>query len=244
MLHVVGSLNVLVLYFWLTLAIPLFLLGAQYNMRATLAVSAAIWALPQIFPQPFSPFTEHVFYNPFAWQFLFAIGMSFGIKYPPGGVDQSVTRWPKWIISAAWVIVAASAAYKFSLFVSQQIGHELIWMRIPWATAKLLKSNLSALYLVHFFSVAILVANYVPRTAQFLKWTLSKIVIKTGSRPAEIYSLTVVLSLLMQKAFEISHATFVEKLLINAVGVSLVGACALLLTGSSQRVVRQPVAGS
>jgi hypothetical protein len=226
----VGLGNVLLLYLWLTLlVVPLFLIGVKHSVRATLLVSALIWLLPQLFPTFFDPVTSRYFFNPFAWQLLFVVGMMFGLKHQSPAAAGRSSGWPNWMVSAAWGIVLASFAYKFSLFVLLQTGHDISWLRLPRATNLMFKENLSALRIVHFFSAAILISTYLPRTAPVLEWLSSKIAIKVGSRSLEMYGLSILLSTLLTRIFVLGHLGMAEKLALDVVAISLMATAGLLI---------------
>ena len=236
--------NVLLLYVWLTLlVVPLFLIGARHSVRATFLVSALIWLLPQLFPTFFAPVTDRYYFNPFAWQFLFVIGMTFGLKHQSPVATGRASGWPNWLVSAAWGIVLASFAYRLSLFVLLQTGHDVAWLRLPPATKIIFKENLSALRLVHFFSAAILASTYLPRGAPVLEWLSSKIAIKAGSRSLEMYGFSILISILLTRAFALAHLTVPGKIALDAVAISLMVAAAFLLAKPELRTFQRPVTG-
>src|SRR5262249_37218180 len=105
--------GILVLYMELTLvAIPLFFLGAARNAQLALAASGLIWAISQIYSSRVPHLADHSYFNPFAWQFLFSIGMFVGNK---NDGDRSELRSPtmlKWALATAWAIVIGSFLYR------------------------------------------------------------------------------------------------------------------------------------
>src|SRR5262249_33941787 len=149
--------KVLVLYIALTLiVIPLFLMGAARNAALTLAASGFIWTISQLdFVAP----SLHIF-NPLAWQFLFSIGMFMGIRHDFKWSGLRSIPIFRWLLVAAWAIVIGSFLYGFSLFLSSRLQFDLDQFRLSTITRDHMKENLSAVRLLHFLSVAFLVATY------------------------------------------------------------------------------------
>jgi hypothetical protein len=94
----------------------------------------------------------------------------------------------------AWTIVAGAFLYKFIIYVSPHFGFDVEWLRISLSTLSGMKTNLSAIRLIHFLSVALLVTIYVGPTSRLLQWSVFSPAMQIGARPLEIYSLTLVLS--------------------------------------------------
>ena len=116
--------GILVLYLELTLlVIPLFLLTATVSKRLALMISGAIWIFSQFHSADFLPrlADQQHFFNPWAWQFLFCIGMFFGMLEDS---DAPLFRNSASII-AAWTIVVIGLAHKIALFLSTTLGIEV-----------------------------------------------------------------------------------------------------------------------
>ena len=98
--------GILVLYMALTILVgPLLFAARQYGVAPTLALSGSAWAITQFHP----PAVGHVFmfpyFNPIAWQFLFAIGLFVGVQYrAPGRLAWTP---PHWLLASAAVVVLA-----------------------------------------------------------------------------------------------------------------------------------------
>jgi hypothetical protein len=73
-----ASLNILPLYIVLLVLFPIIYFGIHYSPRLTIAISAAVWLATNV--DDGLNFTNWLdsqewFFNPFAWQFLFTLGM-------------------------------------------------------------------------------------------------------------------------------------------------------------------------
>jgi len=77
--------GILLLYIALTLVVVPALVVAHDRFRSlSLATSGLIWAGAQLFSESIAPLAHYVYPNPFAWQFLFTIGVTVGIKKDSG----------------------------------------------------------------------------------------------------------------------------------------------------------------
>src|SRR5262245_16311257 len=98
--------GILVIYLVLTVVvIPLFLWGAGFSAVLALTASGFIWMLSQLFPNFLPHFPDHSYFNPFAWQFLFSIGMFVGLRYNSASPHPTATQISKWLVAVAWAFV-------------------------------------------------------------------------------------------------------------------------------------------
>ena len=234
--------GILVLYLALTIfVIPVFLVGAEQNAKLTLVVSGFIWLAPQFHQFGDIWKTMFPYFNPLAWQFLFAIGMFLGIQYhsrprPPP------SRRLRWILLAAWAIVTVSFAYKLLPFLAKQLHVDIGWIQLYDAGNEQFKYNLCAFRLVHFLSVALLVATYVDAGNTALRWG-GELMIKTGRWSLQIFSLGTVLSLIATVVFATGSLSVIDKLVVNF-GAVLLTALAAVAFAKYYRVGKAADAGS
>jgi hypothetical protein len=74
--------GILALYIVLTsFAIPFFLLGSKRSPFLALAVSGLVWSLSGKLSELSAPVFMGWYLNPFAWQFVFVVGMYFGVNW-------------------------------------------------------------------------------------------------------------------------------------------------------------------
>ena len=130
-----------VLYLIFTLAVvPAFLLAGERYRFAALATSGIIWLGAQSFSDLLAPLTHHLIFNPFAWQFLFVIGVFVARERDIG---QFILRSPphlRWLVLAACIIVVGSFLYKF---LQARSGFDIGWLRIDPDSLVSMKRNLS-----------------------------------------------------------------------------------------------------
>jgi hypothetical protein len=151
-----------------------------------------IWAISQIFSGYTASLTHSlfVFFNPFAWQFLFAIGVTVGIyKDSKQSILQNLLQ-VRWLTAIAWTIVLGAFLVKILSFRS---GFDIEALRLVSSKVSGMKANLPSIRLLHFLSMAYLTAVYVRQDSKFWEWPIASLFIKTGMHSLEVYSLSVVL---------------------------------------------------
>ncbi|TXM95920.1 OpgC domain-containing protein [Methylobacterium sp. WL103] len=101
-------LDILPLYIVLLAAFPLYYAGMRRSVWGVLGVSALIWLLANLDPAfnlPNAAADDGWYFNPFAWQFLFAIGMALSAAIRGG--DGLLPR-RAWLRAACWLMLAVS----------------------------------------------------------------------------------------------------------------------------------------
>jgi hypothetical protein len=162
--HQLGYFNILPLYMILILCVPALLLLAAVDWRLMLAGSGLVYGLVRFFHWnlPNWPDAGAWFFDPLAWQFLFAIGVAVGLNLRAEPVPLS-----RPLAAVAGLVVVASALVVTHGFSAQ---HD-IWAQGFWESVRgkldLDKSQLGLVRLVHFLAVAYLI--YAMRLADRLR---------------------------------------------------------------------------
>lgn len=231
--------GILVLYLMLTLiAIPLFLGASQFNAYAALAISAAIWMISQFYPNLSPHLANHSYLALLSWQFLFSIGMFFGLRYSFKAQPLLSTQMRKLALPIAWTIVVASFGYRALRHFIVNYQSVADWF-LASSSFSHMKENLSALRLVHFLSVAWLIATYVSNTNPLLKKTAANLIIQTGKNSLEIFCLSAILSVGLNILVTVYHPSVFVKLTVDGAVVALIAVTAMAL--SRRRRGRQKV---
>ncbi|MGZ5889405.1 MAG: OpgC domain-containing protein [Hyphomicrobium sp.] len=97
-----------------------------------------------------------------------------------------------------------------------------------------LKENLSLLRLVHFLSVAFLVANYVKSSSPFFGSIGARQVIQTGRHSLEVYCLSAICSVILNIIVVVYGPALLAKLLLDATAIALILLSAWIL-GEARR---------
>ncbi len=228
--------GILVLYLMLTLiVIPLVLLISQRSAALALSVSAAIWTIAQFDPDLSPHLADHSVFDWLAWQFLFSIGMFVGL--------QRDHAWPigastyRSLVSAAWLIVIGSLAYRVLLLVAPAMPIDVEWLRLSPATAMHMKENLSAVRLLHFLSAALLVANYLNSSNLFFKSIGARAVIQTGRYSLEVFCLSAICSVILNIIVVVDRPDVPARVLLDLSAIALILLCVAILkdAGDSRR---------
>ena len=228
--------GVLVLYIALTLTvIPVFLISGERYALTSLAVSGTVWMLSTFLSGFARPLLQNWYFNPFAWQFLFAIGMYFGVNWD--STDPVLRRLGRlnWLLPAAWAVVAIALLYKLTLFVSLHTGLNFGWLRITPTALSSMKRNLSFLRLIHFLSVALIVATYFRSTNALLRKPIAMPFICGGMHSLQLFSLSVVLSTLANAGILAFNPSLFYRLSVDALSFAVMTLAAFAMLPSKPR---------
>jgi hypothetical protein len=220
--------GILILYLPLTLiVIPLLFWAARRHPAIALAVSALVWVIAQRHPELGAVFTERTWFNVFAWQFLFVIGLVIGMQQS-GGQQKPLFKQSRPVVTLAWVVVVSCFVYKlaiyFAPYISPQIGFDLALLRIPALTLEHMKETLASLRIVHFLGVALLFSTYVRRDNPLLESLAAKPLVLAGQNSLEMFSISAVLSM-VANAYVLAQSPSVPA----RVGLDVVMAIAMAL---------------
>ena len=151
LLHQLGNVNILPLYIVLLLIAPALFVLARRNDWLMLLASAALYATVRAFEinLPTWPLDGGWYFNPFAWQFIFAIGVFVGRRIKGGGIG-----YDRRLFALCLTVVAASAFAAtdgFGLAPGLRISvFDLLDNN---------KTNLGLARLVHFLALAYVIAH-------------------------------------------------------------------------------------
>lgn len=187
-------LDILPLYIVLLAALPAVLVTAKLRPWLPLAISAAIYALSQStnINLPNMQAAQVWFFNPFAWQFLFIIGVTIGRAMVQGVPLPRLLKLALTVAAAVYVVFALLVAAPW-----QAIGPLANVTVLPLGALPFMdKTNLSLFRLADVLAKFWLVAMYLPVGARVLKsvcaWGLSLL----GRHSLEVFTSGVVLSLI------------------------------------------------
>jgi hypothetical protein len=105
--HQLGYHNILSMYVCLLLATPLMMLLATRSLGTLLGASLALYAVTQVagLTLPNYPTEGGWFFNPFAWQLIFAIGFILGVRVLRGQTPVPYNRW-LWLAAGGYLVWA------------------------------------------------------------------------------------------------------------------------------------------
>lgn len=209
-------LDILPLYVVLLAMMPAIWLMARRAPVLAIAASAGLYGLAWGLQLALPNFATGGawFFNPFAWQLLFTVGLVAG-HATLNGVE--LPRSP-------WLLVAALALIAIGL-VSQApwsiiTGLESIVLPDAWRL-ELDKANLSLWRFSHALAVAYLIARFVAFDAAWLKRGLFRLLEEAGRHSLPLFCLGVILSMIGTFAFfEIGRGPLMQ-VVVNLAGIAI-----------------------
>ena len=217
-------LNILPLYIALLLVLPLFLLCIRRHVLLGIVPSAALYVAVQItgWNMPGFPEGRLWYFDPFAWQFLFAIAATLGFARARGGV---LFRLPRWVPPAALAFAAAAALLSASWGLHDVIPRLPQFPILPEAWFE--KTMLPPARIASVMALAIVVGAYVPRDARFMLSPLGRLAIVCGQNSLQVFCLSILLSALANAVLNVVGYGLLAQFATNVVGVAIMVAAGL-----------------
>src|SRR6266571_1280204 len=149
LLHQLDNANILPLYIALLLMTPLLLVLARRDDRLMLAAAAGIYLAARAFSLNLStwPVEGTWFFNPIAWQFIFAIGIFAGRRFKRGGIAYDARLFAACLAVVAIAAVVRTDAFGYASGLWQDV-HDVLDCG---------KTDLGFARLVHFLALAYIV---------------------------------------------------------------------------------------
>jgi hypothetical protein len=152
--HQLGYFNILPLYIVLMLLAGALLLLARWDVRVMLCASVALYAVARLGPLslPTWPDEGAWFFNPFAWQLLFAMGVAVG---------WSLQDAPKSDVTGSGFtdVVALAVVMASAVVVSDAFGLVPGLASASWPRLDIAKDQLGLVRLLHFMALAYVVCR-------------------------------------------------------------------------------------
>ncbi len=205
------------------------------NLPAMLAASALLYVATRMLDLQLPSWTgDPWFFNPFAWQVLFVIGIWLGREEPA----VLARRFPfnRWL-AAVLVLAMAANAFALNLFW----GGTLFGVETPpWVYdfySGVDKAGLHPARLLNILLLVWLFAHLVPVGAAWLNGRLAGLFVLMGQHGLPVFCLGIFLSFLGRVAIEISAAWWMQGV-VNLVGLAAligIGALSAWYDGSGKR---------
>lgn len=222
------NLDVLPLYIVLMAGFPPLLWAMMRRPDMALVASATVYVASRHFGLNFPAYPSGGWYfNPFAWQFLFAIGAWAAL----GGARrvQAFMRSP--------ITLAAGIAYVLvALVVTLGDRLDLLAGVLPVGLVELFvpndKTNLAPYRIIHLLALACIVIRIVPKDWQRLRSRLLYPVLVCGQRSLEVFCVGIFLSFVGHFILETYSNSLIAQIAVSAAGVVLMTCVALYRTWS------------
>ncbi len=212
-----GYLDILPLYILLLMAFPVLLAAMRWNVWAAMGASAALWVMAQLddrlnLPNWLDP--DGWYFDPFSWQFLFAVGALLALVMAKRDGALPRRRWLTWL-SAAYLVFAFLETFPFVAFGLPSLK--------PIAMDGPDKTHFSVFRLLDILAwVQIVFSN--GATRNWVKYRLTRPLEACGRHSLDIFALGCVLALFGRLVFR----TFGRGLWLQG-AVNLTGLAAMCL---------------
>lgn len=221
-----NMMNILPMYVALMLWLPVIIMMLRRSMALALSIAVAIWLVANVTGLNFPSFQMKGgwFFNPFAWQLLFTLGVAAAMVVRG---RPSFRPRPEFVVPAAAFLV-------FAFLVAAP------WVQIPWLPGDRLlprsvlgsmgKTDLSLWRLLHVLALAYVVAAVVPKNAAWLRASWAHAVSLCGKHSLEIFSLGTLLSFLGWIALSELGSSLAMVAAVNVAGIAIMGMTAWQLS--------------
>lgn len=223
--------NILPLYVVLLAVFPVLFLLLRYDMRIGLGVSALIWLASGWLHLPLAG-GERWFFNPFAWQFLIALGAAAAMTTRRGRLPQSRALLAVAVGYVAFALVYAAPWAQIPALADFRV--------IPAGSLGIIdKTNVSVWRLAHVLALGYIAVSLIAPRADWLNSRLTRAISRCGRHSLEIFSLGLLLSLVGWIAFEEFGTGLPVQVAVNVVGVGVLGYAAWWLSNRRRAAARQ-----
>ena len=233
-------LDILPLYVLLLALVPFALPLALRQPALVLLAAAALWGLVQVAPfnLPNYPGDAGWYFNPFAWQFLFVIGLVLGsLRHRGVRLDPRLCRLLV-IASGPVVLVALLVAAPWR----QIPGLEEVVI-IPWSwLPPVSKTDLSVIRLVNILALFCLAGSLIRAEAPWLRGRIGGAVALLGTQPLPVFSVGIVASVLGAVVFFEAGRGLLAHVVVNLTGALTALAVAWIAAWLKSEPWRRPAA--
>jgi hypothetical protein len=228
--------DILLTFAILHLTFPALLWLMTKSASVTLGLSFLLYLMVQIFSWhvPAWP-TGELYFNPFAWQFLFVVGG----WYVYEGAEKLRT-----ILQSPLLLALAIIFLACSLVIALSWEFKALEGLIPAAVTNLIypiyKSHLAPVRLVHFLSLALVVSRLSPPDWHGPMRPVMMAMIRCGENSLSMYCLGVLLSFVAHVILTEVFGGLIMELAVSAAGITIMVVAATLLTWESKLDRRGP----
>ena len=209
------NLDVLPVYIVLMATFPPLLWLLVHLPNVALAVSFVLYAVAGIFGWNLASYPDGVWYfNPFAWQFLFVIGA--WVSLDRTGVVRWLIRSRVGLHLAVLVLLVGLAITLGARFgLASPTPGSFVALYVPND-----KTNLAPYRIVHFLSLALVVARLIPRSSPILRRRFLRPAMICGERSLEVFCAGIFLAFVATFLIELVSASIAFQLLVSVAGIT------------------------
>ncbi len=189
--HQLGYVNILPMYSLMLLMLPIHLALAAIDRRLMLGAAIIFWVVTFVLrlDVPAFPLPGGWFFNPFAWQAIFAIGLYCGLTRKEKGVAVPYSA----------IAYGLCLAYAFIAFVTIRFDLWYVWGKLPFPVlvSGFDKTYVSLPRLLHVLAVCYIFAN-APKTSPFAAMSKDNPFVMLGRHSLPVFAVGTMLSLIGQ----------------------------------------------
>lgn len=192
--------DILPLYIFFLACAPAFLALAVKRPRMAWFASFALYAIVQAYYATSRlhelPFAHATYYQPLAWQFLFAMGLLVGVARRKGSLQFHLSR--KQLLTLCLALVVLGLWYKLAR-VNAMTGWlaPVEWQSgqsVPFDVPGIDKPTLGPMRILHFLAVVAVVATIIPASASWLNKAWSRAIRLCGRHSLEVFVTGIILN--------------------------------------------------
>jgi len=238
LVHQPAYLDILPLYVVLLMWFPVLLWLMRIHVAVAFAASATLWMAANFlhWNLPSYPHDEGWFFNPFAWQLLFSLGVITAY------LATTTAFQPRraWLMCLAIGFVLFAFVFAAPWTVLPQLDEARL---VPndLLLSETSKQTLSLWRVVHFAALAYIASSLIPAHASWLANPLAQRAIDCGRHSLPVFCLGVVLSIAGAVAMAELGPGWISQISINAFGIALLGLTGWTLAQMKRAKTSSPI---
>ncbi|MFT6671750.1 MAG: hypothetical protein ACJAVZ_003232 [Afipia broomeae] len=228
------NLDVLPLYIVLMAGFPPLLIVMMRWPHAALAASTAVYLTARLFGWNFSAYPSGGWYfNPFAWQLLFALGAWSALG---GRARMKVLARSRTVFAAsiAFVLFALVVTLADGLGTTSVLPAGVLEWFVPND-----KSNLAPYRVLHFLALSVIVVRFIPADWSGLRSAVLRPLVVCGQRSLEVFCVGIFLSFVGHFVLEMYSDGLAAQGIVSVTGLMLM-TCVAFYRNWSRSLDRSP----
>jgi hypothetical protein len=186
-----------------------------------LAISSVVYAAAHAFGWNLASYPDGTWYfNPFAWQFLFVLGAWASLDRT-GIVQWLIRSRIALYLAVLFLLIGLVITLGTRLGLAPVTAGSLVALYIPND-----KTNLGPFRIVHFLSLALIVARLIPCGSPALKLSFLRPALICGERSLEVFCTGIFLAFVAHFLIELFSASIAFQLVVSVAGVAAMTAVA------------------
>ena len=215
------NLDVLPLYIVLMATFPPFLWLLARSPNLALAISFVVYAAAHAFGWNLASYPDGMWYfNPFAWQFLFVLGAWASLDRT-GIVGWLIRSRVALYLAVLFLLIGLAITLGARLGLAPVTPGSLVALYVPND-----KTNLGPYRILHFLSLALIVARLIPRGSPALNLSFLRPALICGERSLEVFCTGIFLAFVAHFLIELVSASIAFQLVVSVAGVGAMTAVA------------------